>query len=108
MEDRMAKFQISINRPPESQKDFIRALRQVGPIGLKQAVNLAIHFERFRNSVLVAGIDLPVAEHLASALRNAGAEVDLQASSVSTAMLCVPEVNAKYEWGAFRTIVKVA
>lgn len=104
----MSKFQISITRPSESQKDFVRALRQVGPISLKQAVNLALHFERFRNSVLVAGIDLPVAEHLANALRNAGAEVDLQASSVSTPMLCVPEVNAKYVWGALRTIVKVA
>ncbi len=87
---------------------FVRALRTVGAIGLKRAIDLAIHFDRFRRSVLVAGVELHVAEHLSAALREAGTEVELQECSISTPMLCTPEVNAKYVWGALRMLKVLA
>ncbi len=104
----MSKFQVNIKRSAESRNAFVRALRLVGPISLRQAQDMAIHFERFHNSVLVAGVDLPVAEHLAEVLRDAGAEVAVQASSLNTPVLCMPQVNTKYRWNAFRTISKAA
>jgi hypothetical protein len=104
----MSKCQVIIVCPPKDQTAFVRALRTAGSISLKQATGLAVYFERFRRSVLVAGVDLSVAEHLAGCLRDAGAEVELQPSSMSTPMLCAPEVNAKYGWGALRRIKQVA
>jgi hypothetical protein len=105
----MSKCQVIIVCPPKDhQTAFVRALRTAGSISLKQATDLAVYFERFRRSVLVAGVDLSVAEHLAGCLRDTGAEVELQPSSMSTPMLCAPEVNAKYGWGALRQIRKVA
>jgi hypothetical protein len=107
-EDPMSKCQVVIVCPSNDRTAFVRALRTAGSIGLKQASDLAVYFERFRRSVLVAGVDLPVAEHLAGCLRDAGTEVELQPSSIGTPMLCAPEVNAKYGWGALRQIKKLA
>ncbi len=107
-ESQLLKFQVIVISPPEDRMRFVRALRTVGAIGLKRAIDLAIHFDRFRRSVLVAGVELHVAEHLSAALREAGTEVELQECSISTPMLCTPEVNAKYVWGALRMLKEVA
>ncbi len=76
-------------------------------MGLKQASDLAIHLERFRNSIVVAGVEPSIAEHIARVLRESGAEVAVEECSSSTPMLCFPEVNTKHEWGIFRTIKAV-
>jgi hypothetical protein len=104
----MPKYQIRINGLPIDRSKFIKALRLTGHLGLKQALDLTVHFERFMHSILVAGIDLPVAEHIAGALRDAGADVELQRSSVSTPMLCTPQVNAKYTWSALYRIKRAS
>jgi hypothetical protein len=77
-------------------------------LGLKQANDLAIHLERFRNSVLVAGIEPTVADHISEALQTSGAEVLVEESSIDTPMLCSPAANTKYHWGPFRTIKKAS
>jgi hypothetical protein len=104
----MSKHQICVHKLPSDRAKFIKNLRLAGRLKLKQALDLTRHLDRFGHSILVAGIDLPVAEHLAGALREAGAEVDVQDSSVKTPMLCVPQVNAKYVWGAFHGIWKAS
>jgi hypothetical protein len=104
----MSKHQICVNKVPADRTNFIKTLRLAGRLELKQALDLTVHLERYGHSILVAGIDLPVAEHLAEALRETGAEVDVQVSSIQTPMLCVPQVNARYVWGAFRSIRKAS
>jgi hypothetical protein len=102
----MSKHQICVNKVPVNRTSFIKTLRLAGRLELKQALDLTIHLERYGHSILVAGIDLMVAEHLAEALRETGAEVDVQVSSIQTPMLCVPQVNARCVWEAFRSIRK--
>ena len=102
------KAQVCVNTIPADRTKFIKALRLAGRIELKQALDLTLHLERYRHSILVAGVDLSVAEHLAEALRETGAAVDVQTSSIQTPMLCVPRVNARYVWGAFRSMRKAS
>jgi hypothetical protein len=102
----MSKYQIIVCSLPTDRTKFVEALRRTTPLTLKQALDVANHLERFRHSTLVAGIDLQVADHIASALREAGAEVVLDESSVTTPMLCNPEGNTHYRWGMFRVIKK--
>jgi hypothetical protein len=104
----MSKHQIRVNKVPANRTNFIKTLRLAGRLELMQALELTVHLERYGHSILVAGIDLLVAEHLAEALRETGAEVDVQDCSIQTPMLCVPKVNAKYVWGAFRSIRKAS
>ena len=105
-EQRMKKQQVRIDQVPANRVALIKALRLVGHTGLKQAGDLAGHLDRFRHSVLVAGIDAAVAEHIARVLEDAGAKVTVEDSAVSTPMLCCPTVNAKYRWGALRLVKK--
>lgn len=102
----MSTQQIRISRVPSDRVQFTRALRLIGQMGLKQATELAVHLDRFRNSVVVAGIEPAVAAHIADVLTNAGAEVAVEECSDTTPMLCSPTVNARYKWGAFRSIKK--
>lgn len=107
----MAKFQIRLRELPTDRIALVRALRLIGNLGLRQADDLARHVDRFRKSVLVAGVDESTAGHIAAALRNAGAEVEMESSSVDTPMLCTPMVNSKFSWqgwGPFRLIRKAA
>lgn len=104
----MPKYQIRINGLPRDRSKFIRALRLTGHLGLKQALDLTLHFERFAHSILVAGIDLDVAEHIAAALRDTGANVELQPSALATPMLCTPQVNARFTWSGFHGIKKAS
>jgi hypothetical protein len=65
--------------------------------------------DRFRKSVVVAGVDEATAGHIAAALRESGAEVAVEPSSVDTPMLCAPMVNARFSWrgwGPFRVVRK--
>lgn len=105
----MTQYQVRIRKLPTDHVALVRALRLVGNLGLKQADALARHLDRYRKSVLVAGIDDSTAGHIAAALRGAGAEVAVESSSVDTPMLCTPMANAKFSWrgwGPFRLIRK--
>jgi ribosomal protein L7/L12 len=102
----MSKYQVIVGSLPTDRTKFVEALRRTTPLTLKQALDVANHLERFRNSTLVAGVDLEVADHIASALRETGAEVVLAESSVTTPMLCNPEGNTNYRWGMLRVIKK--
>lgn len=102
----MSTQQIRISQVPSDRVQFTRALRLIGQMGLKQATELAVHLDRFRHSVVVAGVDPVVAAHIADVLRSAGAEVVVEECSIATPMLCFPTVNARYRWGAFRLIKK--
>jgi hypothetical protein len=107
----MTRYQIRLRELPADRVALVRALRLVGNLSLKQADDLARHLERFRKSVLVAGIEESTANHIAAALREAGAEVAVEPSSVDTPMLCTPMVNARFSWrgwGPIRLIRKAS
>lgn len=104
----MAKHQVRITQIPSDRVQFIKALRLVGQLSLKQANDLANHMARFRDSVLIAGIEPSVADHLSEILRQSGAEVLVEECSIETPMLCCPTANTKFQWTAFRTLKKVS
>lgn len=100
----MSTQQIRISQVPGDRVQFTRALRLIGQMSLQQATELAVHLDRFRHSVVVAGIEPAVATHIADVLRSAGAEVVVEDCSIATPMLCSPTVNTRYRWSAFRLI----
>ena len=101
------KHQVRVHRVPPQTPELTRTLRLAARLSLAEASALAIHLDRFRDTVLVAGVDAEVAEHLAEALRGAGAEVGVEPSSLDTPMLCRPDANERYEWGRLRTLRRV-
>jgi ribosomal protein L7/L12 len=102
----MSKQQIRVSQVPSNRVHFIRALRLIGQMGLKQASDLAVHLDRFRHSVVVAGIEPAVAAHISQVLQDAGAEVVVEKCSIETPMVCSPTADAKYVWSASRLIKK--
>lgn len=103
----MSKQQVRIDNTPSDRARFVKALRLIGNLSLKDASDLAIHLENFRHSVVVAGIEAEVAAHIADALRLAGAEVTIEECSIKTPMLCRPSVNERYEWSPLRLVKKI-
>jgi hypothetical protein len=103
----MSKYQIRVDSLPTDRTKMISAARLIGHMGLTEASNLVRHLEEFNQSLVVAGVEQDVADHIAGVLREAGASISIECSSINTPMLCAPEVNAKYTWGAFRSFKKV-
>ena len=60
----MPRYQVNVKAPAEDRRAFIGALRTVGGISLKRATELSVHFDRFRNSTLVAGVGKAAADQL--------------------------------------------
>lgn len=89
---------------PSDRIQFLRALRLVGNLALKPAVELADYLGKVPNSVVAAGLQPEVAAHIASELRKAGAVVAIEASASDTPMLCCPAANEKYEWSFLRRV----
>ena len=103
----MSKYQVRLRKISGGDFAHVRALRLVGGLGLRQAHDLAKHLDRHSNSVVVAGVDEPVAHHLAAALNAAGAEAIIEGSSLATPMVCAPAANVKFKWagwGPFRLL----
>lgn len=103
----MSRHQIRVDDLPTDRNRMISAARLIGRLGLTEASDLVRHLEECGPSVVVAGIEQDVADHIAGVLREAGATVSIESSSIATPMLCAPAVNAKYTWGAFRSFKKV-
>ena len=100
----MSKYQVCVLRPSANETEFVRALRLIGRVDLTQAHELAMHLTRVHGTVVVAGVDLQVAQHIAATLNATGAEAQVQPSSLDSPMLCTPAANVIYEWGALRTV----
>jgi len=103
----MAKYQIEINKAAENQTKYLKALRLIGNIGLGEAKDLAEHTKRFKNMVVVAGVDKNVAQHIAEQLQEAGAQVSVTESPMDHPMTWEPRVNTKYIWTSLRTVKQI-
>ena len=100
----MDRFQIALDDFPGDEAAFLRTVRLVGKVSLADAVAIRIHARNAKGTVLVAGVDRRVADHIAAAFGAAGIAVTVQPSSVSSPMICRPQANVAYRWKAGRTI----
>ncbi len=103
----MTKYQIEINEVAENQSKYLKALRLIGNIGLGEAKNMAEQTKRFKDTIVVAGVDEKVAQHIAQQLEEAGPKVSVNESSIDHPMTWEPIVNAKYVWTSLRTIKQI-
>ncbi|PKY10783.1 hypothetical protein B1757_07435 [Acidithiobacillus marinus] len=101
----MCKKQIRITSPIADRTQFVRALRLIGgDLDLKSAVSLAIYLDNHCNTVIAAGLDHEVAEHIANELRSGGTEALVESSVIDTPMRCCPSANEKFSWSFPRHI----
>jgi len=104
---KMPRYQVNVKAPGEDRTEFVRALRTVAGISLKRAAELSVHFDRFRNSTLVAGLGKAAAEHIAETLVASGASVAVLESPLNTPMMCCPEADHRFKWSRLRTLVRL-
>ncbi len=101
----MERFQVELRTFPADDVRFIAALRIVGKITLADAIAIQRLACNAQHTVLVAGIDRDVAEHIAATFAAAGTEVDVQPCAVATPMVCRPQANVAYRRSALRGAV---
>jgi ribosomal protein L7/L12 len=94
----MAKFQVKLMSPDTKVVPLVKTLRLVADLGLGDAKHLSDFLRSSAPCLLVAGVDREVADHAAGLLREAGAEVVVEESSIEVPMLLCPEANQRYRW----------
>ena len=94
----MPKFQVKVMSPGTKVVALVKTLRLVADLGLGDAKHLSDFFRDSAPCLLVAGVDREIADHAAGILREAGAEVVVEESSIEVPMLLCPEANQRYKW----------
>ena len=94
----MPKFQVKVMSAGTKVVSLVKTLRLVADLGLGDAKHLSDHLRDNSPCLLVAGADREVADHAAGLLREAGAEVSVEESSIEVPMLLCPEANQRYRW----------
>lgn len=103
----MDRYQVALNGFPGSEVAFVSAMRVVGKISLADASRVFRKASNAKRTVLVAGIDLSVAEHIAAVFTAAGIPVTVHPSSVTSPMICRPQAEVAYRITAARMVVAV-
>ena len=94
----MSKFQVLVTSAGSKVVPLVKTLRLVADLGLGDAKHLSEYLRDHAPCLLVAGVDREVADHAAGLLREAGAEVLVEASAAEAPMLLCPEANQRYRW----------
>jgi ribosomal protein L7/L12 len=94
----MKKYQIKIISSGAKHLSLVKSLRLLADIGLENAKQLSDFLRDSSPCILVAGVDGEVADHAAELLREAGAEVIIEESSIEVPMLLCPAANQRYRW----------
>lgn len=94
----MSKFQVKITSTGTKIVPRIKTLRLLADLGLGEAKRLSDYLEDSIPCVLVAGVDREVADHAAGLMRECGAEVFVEESSLEAPMLLCPEANQRFRW----------
>jgi hypothetical protein len=100
------KFQVEITSIGKDQARAVRALRTVGKMSLKRALDVHWFARHMSRVTVVAGIEKEVADHIGATLQDGGVCCEIVPSSVRTPMTCDPGANKLYRWGVlslFRT-----
>ncbi len=104
----MERFQVQLKDRPGDEIAFLKALRLVGGIPLSDAAKVYLHARKTPGAVIVAGVDEAVACHIAAAFHDFGTAAEVRPSSVRSPMICRPEANRAFVWGASLTRVPIA
>ncbi len=95
----MAKFQVSVmGVSQEKAVLFLKSLRVITNLNLKEAKDLAAFIAATMPCVLVTGIDRDVADDVVSWLQDAGATAGVEESSLTVPLLLCPPANRRYRW----------
>jgi ribosomal protein L7/L12 len=94
----MERFQVKVTSPGTKVVALVKTLRLVADLGLGDAKHLSDFLRDSAPCLLVAGVDRKVADHAAELLREAGADVTVEESSIAVPMLLCPEANQRYRW----------
>lgn len=86
----MDRYQVQMQGVPEDEIPFVRAICIIGQVSLADAVRIHAHARNAGGTVLVAGIDRRVADHIAAAFTAAGIAVGVHPSTVTSPMICRP------------------
>jgi ribosomal protein L7/L12 len=93
----MAKYQVTVTGiSHEKIISFIKSLRLIADLGLKDAQDLAMYLATTQPYILVAGIDQEVADHVVGLLREAGANAAAEESSLTVPLLLCPQANHRF------------
>ena len=98
----MSKFQIRVISIGSNEAQLIRTIRLVTDLGAFDSALVFAYLQDRDRCVLVAGIDGEVAEHAANLLREAGAEVVVEASSLEVPIVLLPQADRRNQWHWFR------
>lgn len=101
----MDRYQVQVQGVPDHEVPFIKAMRLVGEVSLADAVRIHAHARNSGGTVLVAGIERDVADHIAAVFAAAGIDVRVHPSTVASPMICRPQANVAYRRGAWGAIV---
>lgn len=101
------RYQVELKDFPGDQKIFVRVFRIVGRISLSDAVKVYVQASNSTRTVLTAGIEKHVADHIAQSFAEAHIDVVVKDSSISTPMICRPQANATYRWSSTRNVIDV-
>ncbi len=99
-----AFYQVDVERVPPDATEFARALRVIGKMSLREAVEIQAYLVGAGGGTVVAGVELTVAEHIARELVAVGATASVAESSVRSPSRCNPVVAKKFAWARFRSI----
>jgi ribosomal protein L7/L12 len=94
----MSKFQVRVVSPGLKIVPLVKTMRLVADLGLADAKGLSDYLRDHTPCVMVAGVSREVADHVAGMLREAGAEAEVEGSSLESPMLLCPEADQRYRW----------
>lgn len=98
----MSKFQIRVILIVVSKEaPFIKTIRLVTNLGAFDSALVSAYLRARAPCILVTGVSGEVAEHAANLLREAGAEVVVEASSIEAPMVLRPQADQRYRWHWF-------
>jgi hypothetical protein len=103
----MSKFQIRVMSIGSNETPLLKTIRLVADLG---AFDAALVFTYLRDSapcVLVAGVNSEVVGHAASLLRSAGAEVEVEVSSLDVPTVLRPQADRRYRWHWFQGPISI-
>lgn len=103
----MDRYQVVLIDSPGDQVSFVVAFRTIGKTSLADAVEVHAEAMTRRGMVLVAGIDHDVARHIAATFAEQDIAVVVEASAMTTPMVCRPQADTAYRLNAARVLVAV-